>query len=36
MDQYDAVISPTCPITPPLVQKLLENDDFLQNQIYFH
>ena len=28
MDQYDAVISPTCPITPPSVQKLLENDDF--------
>ena len=28
MDQYDALISPTCPITPPSVQKLLENDDF--------
>ena len=28
LHQYDAVISPTCPIIPPLVQKLLENDDF--------
>lgn len=26
--EYDAVISPTCPIKPPLVQELLENDDF--------
>ena len=25
MDQYDAVISPTCQITTPSVQKLLEN-----------
>ena len=35
MDQYDAVISPTCPITPPSVQKLLKMTIFLQNQIYF-
>ena len=26
--EYDAVLSPTCPITPPLVQKLLENDEY--------
>ena len=28
INKCDAVIAPTCPITPPLVQKLLECDKF--------
>ena len=28
IQKYDALISPTCPITPPLVQKLLKDEEF--------
>ena len=28
MEKIDAIIAPTCPITPPLVEKLLKNDNY--------